>query len=134
MGSLPTVYGELLANGATWLLRQDGTGTFYTLPNPPDGLQVGALAAVSGLPQTVNEQDQLLWQEMTVYSPPSAAPQPTAVPLQSVTITAVQLVYLRQPTTVTGLDVDSFVPAWAFSGTADNGAQAVAWVTAVSSE
>lgn len=134
MGSLRTVYGVLQQVDTAWFLQEDGSGTQYRLPNPPDGLQVGQAAAVSGLPQTAAGQDQLLWQEITVYPLPPTQPEPTAVPLQTISITAVQLVYLRLPATSTGSNEISYVPAWAFSGTANNGAQVVVWVTAVAQD
>jgi hypothetical protein len=104
----------------------------YLLPDAPLELNVGDYAAVSGLPNMDGDMNHLLWQKITVYPPqPEAEPRPTAEPIQTVTIDSVKLVYLPQPASLSGLNENLFIPAWEFAGTADNGTEVTAWVTAI---
>ena len=134
-GGLPMFFGKIEHDGNQTLLVDEANQNNYVLPDAPSDLRAGDYAAVSGWPETASDVDRLLWQNITVYPPQhAAAPQPTAVPIQAVTVDSVKLVYLPQPASVTGLADNLFVPAWEFAGEADNGAQVTAWVAAISAE
>ena len=134
-GGLPMFFGTIRQDGYQTFLVDEANDTSYFIPDAPADLEAGNYVAVSGLPEAAGIIDQLLWQKITVYPPqPEATPQPTAVPMQTVTIDSVKLVYLPQPASVTGLTDNLFIPAWEFAGVADNGARVTVWVTAVSPE
>ena len=134
-GGLPTFFGTIQQDGGQTFLADEANRTTYLLPNAPADLSSGDYAAVAGLPDAENGKDLLTWQKISVYPPQEdAEPAPTIAPVQTVTIKSVQLVYLPQPAFATGLPHNLFVPAWQFTGTADNGADVAVWITAVSPE
>jgi hypothetical protein len=130
---VPMFFGIMKQDGEQTILMDADNGTDYLLFDAPAALAAGDYVAVSGLPETTGGMEQqLLWQKITVYPPqPEAVPQPTPVPIQTINIDSVKLVYLPQPASVTGLSENLFIPAWEFAGVADNGADVTVWVTAV---
>jgi hypothetical protein len=134
-GGLPMFFGTIRQDGYQTFLEDEANHTNYFLPDAPAELEAGNYVAVSGLPETTGDMEQLLWQKITVYPPqPGAVPQPTVAAIQTINIGSVKLVYLPQPASVTGLSDNLFIPAWEFAGVADNGAYVTVWVTAVSPE
>jgi hypothetical protein len=132
-GGLPMFFGTIRQDVYQTFLEDEANHTNYFLPDAPADLEAGNYVAVSGLPETTGDMQQLLWQKITVYPPqPEAVQQPTVVAIQTINIGSAKLVYLPQPASITGLSDNLFIPAWEFAGEANNGADVTVWVTAVS--
>ncbi len=134
-GGLPMFFGTIQQDGNQTFLVDEDNRTKYLLSSAPADLESGDYAAVSGPSEKGDNMNQLLWQKITVYPPqPEVAQQPTDVPIQTITIDSAKLVYIPQPASVSGLADNLYIPAWEFSGVADNGALVTVWVTAVKPE
>jgi hypothetical protein len=134
-GGVPMFFGVIQQEGNHAFLVDEVNRTTYLLPDAPTGLLARDYAAVVGWPETEKETNRLIWQTISVYPPPiEGEPKQTAVPLQTITIEDVKLVYNRLPAFAAGMPDNLFIPAWQFTGMADNGFSVTVRVTAVMSD